>query len=183
MRYKGSFYLNRRASQYLGCISRVPTRVWMLYVISLSSISVGPPYTFWNSLTRTSMDYIIGCLQASQFIHSCFTHELSPHNTSDHLTVLQIPVDSRRLHHSLQDQRIDWVKARITRCVGIYQDLLSSVVHPLLGRMYDSPEQIDNEIIFVSLQLVQAARPTLSRKTKKKKWFKDQELSRLASPL
>ena len=158
-----------------------------LYVISLSSISVGPQYTFWNSLTRTSVDYIIGCLQASQVIHSCFTHELSPLNTSDHLPisiVLQIPVDSCKLHHSLQDQRIDWVKARGLRCVGTYQDLVSAVVHPLLGRMYDSPEQLDNEIIFVSQQLVQAARqvlPTLSRKTKKKKWFKDQELSRLAA--
>jgi hypothetical protein len=42
----------------------------------------------------------------------------------------------------------------------------------------------DNEIIFVSPQLVQAARhtlPTLSPTTKRKKWFKDQELSRLAA--
>ena len=86
-------------------------------------------YTFWNSLTPTLVDYIIGCLQASQFIHSCFTHELSPLNTYDHLpisNVLQIPVESRRLHHSLQDQMIDWVKARYTGCVGAYHSVVSS---------------------------------------------------------
>ena len=156
-------------------------------MVSLSSISEGPQYTFWNSQSQTSVDYIIGCLQASQFINCCFTHDLSPLNTSDHLpisTVLDIPVDTHRPHYPLQNQKIDWVKARNTGQVCAYQDQVASFIHPLLGKMYDSIEQLDNEITSVSQQLVQAAchtLPTLSSSPKKKKWFKNQELSRLAA--
>ena len=154
---------------------------------SLSSISDGPQYTFWNSQSRTSVDYIIGCLQASQFINSCFTHDVSPLNTSDHLPlfiVLDISVVTNKPNHTSENQKIDWIKARKTNRLYVYQEQVASLVHPLLGNMYDSVEHLDNEIIYVSKQLVQAAchtLPTLSFTTKKKKWFKDQELSCLAA--
>ena len=67
--------------------------------------------------------------------------------------------------------------------MGAYQELVSSVVHPLLGRMYNSPEHLDSEIISVFQQLIQASHrtlPTLSH-PKKQKWFKDQDLSHLAA--
>ena len=117
-----------------------------------SSISEGPQYTFWNSQTQTSVDYTIGCLQASQFIHHCFTHELSLLNTSVHLpisTVLHIPVVNSKHHHYQKGKKIDWVKACNTGRVGAYQELVSPVVYPLLGRMYmyDTPEHLDREII------------------------------------
>ena len=135
-----------------------------LYVVSLSCISEGPQYTSWNSQTQTSVDYIIGCLQASQFISRCFTHKLSRLNTSDHLpisTVLRIPVGNCRQNQPQPHSKIDWSKARNSRHMGAYQELVSSVVHPLLGKMYNSPEHLDSEIISVSQQLVQAAHRTL----------------------
>ena len=34
----------------------------------------GPQFTFWNTQSQTSVDYIISCLQASQLIHHCFVY-------------------------------------------------------------------------------------------------------------
>ncbi len=56
-----------------------------LHVISLSARSEGPSYTYWNSNTETTVDYILGNVDALNFTSHCFTHELNPLNTSDHL--------------------------------------------------------------------------------------------------
>ena len=60
------------------------------------------------------------------------------------------------IHH-----KINWVKACNTGRVCAYQDLVASFIHPLLRNIYDSIEQLDNEIVSVSQQLIQAAYHTL----------------------
>ena len=114
-----------------------------LYTVSLSSVSDGPQYTFWNTQTRTSVDYIISCLQASRFILHYFTHEFSSLNTSDYLPISTIDHISTVNHHlhPPQGQKIDWVKAQNTKFMSAYQEQ-SLVIHPLLGTMYDSPAQL-----------------------------------------
>ena len=58
-----------------------------LYVVSLSALSEGPSFTFWNSDSETTVHYIIASYDASRYIMSCLTHELSPLNCSDHYTM------------------------------------------------------------------------------------------------
>ena len=101
-------------------------------------------------------------------------------------TTLHIPVDFTPHHHSPQQYLIGYKLAIVHGCVSAYQDQVSSIVHPLLGKMYNSPEQLNCEIVTVSQQLVllHVAFTTLpTHKTSKgtKKWFKDEELSCLAA--
>ena len=164
------------------CNSLSATVISMLFLYQAFVMAHSLP-----SGTLNHRPLLTGCLQASQLIHHCFVHEMSPVNTSDHLpisTILHIPVDRCLPHHSLLDPKTDWAKARNTGCICTYQELVSSVVYPLLGKIYDSPEQLNNEIVFVSQQLVKAVchtLPTVSKTLKKKRWFKDQELSHLAA--
>ena len=45
-----------------------------LYVVSLSLLATGPQYTFQNSVTQTTVDYILASQDASHYIQQCFTH-------------------------------------------------------------------------------------------------------------
>ena len=68
----------------------------------------------------------------------------------------------------------------------VYQEQVGSLVHPLLeNNMYDSIERLDNKTSTSPSSWFKLPSyhtlPTLSFTTKKKKWFKDQELSRLVA--
>ena len=128
-----------------------------LHAMSLSSLSEGLLYTFWNSEFQTTVDYIIASYEASHYIQHCFTHKLSPLNCSDHLpitTVLNIPVTTAATPHPTLAPKINWQKARKMNCLTAYQESVSFVITPLLGKLYDSPEQLNDEICLVSPQLL-----------------------------
>ena len=109
-----------------------------LYAVSLS-LTEGPRYTFSNSMTQTTVDYMIASHDASDLIRRCFTHKPAPLNCSDHLpisTVLNIPTATITLPHPPTDQRVNWAKALKSNCLIAYQKQVSSIVSPLLGRQY-----------------------------------------------
>ena len=89
-----------------------------LHVLSQSERSSGPGYTFWNSVTETTVDYIIGTSDAATLIQRCYTHDQISTciNSSDHLPLSamlslhesphsNLSVDSQRI------KQVDWRKA------------------------------------------------------------------------
>ena len=62
---------------------------YSLHVMSLAARSEGPGYTFWNSTSKTTVDYIIGSADAANLLHHCYTHPLAAMNSSDHLQFRQ----------------------------------------------------------------------------------------------
>ena len=154
-----------------------------LYAVSLSSISKGPPYTFWNSTTQTTVDYAIANQDASDYIQHCFTHESSPLNNSDHLPIsmlLHVPIAAATSLETPATPKVNWAKALRSDQLLAYQRQVSSIVNPLLGKSYSSPVELNVEICSVSQQLCSAALRALPQCTAfewKKKWYKDQTLA------
>ena len=110
----------------------------------LSSLSTGPQYTFWNSVTQTTVDYIIASHDAADYIQRCFTHKPAPLNNSDDLPISAV----LRAHSATTaspkpsgSQKINWVKALKSSQLDAYQKQVTSIVSPLLGRSYNSPEE------------------------------------------
>ena len=83
-----------------------------LHVLSLSGRAEGPNYTFWNSTSETTVDYIIGDIVASNAMVNCRTHECSPFNTSDHLPITaKLCLENKALpihHPRIQSERVNW---------------------------------------------------------------------------
>ena len=130
-----------------------------LYAVSLSSISRGPLYTFWNSTTQTTVDYAIASQDASDYIQHCFTHESSPLNNSDHLPIsmlLHVPIAATTSLETPATPKVNWAKALRSDQLLAYQQV-SSIVNPLLGKSYSSPVVLNVEICSVSQQLCSAA--------------------------
>ena len=81
----------------------------------LSSLSEGPHYTYWNSTTRTTINYTIASQDASGYIQRCFTRNPASLNNSDNLflpisTVICVPsVTTTSLEPSVC-QKINWEK-------------------------------------------------------------------------
>ncbi len=158
-----------------------------LYVVSLSSLSEGPLYTFWNSDVQTTVDYIIASYEASHYIQRCFTHERNPFNSSDHLpitTLLSIPITTAARSCSTVIPKINWEKAKKTNLLDVYQEQVNSFISPFLGNLYDSPEQLNDEIGSVSQMIHAAAQnvlPLCKSPKSRKKWYNDQALARLTA--
>ena len=157
--------------------------VWCkLYAVSLSSISRGPLYTFWNSTTQTTVDYAIASQDASDYIQHCFTHESSPLNNSDHLPIselLHVPIATATPLETPATPKVNWAKALRSNQLLAYQRQVSSIVNPLLGKSYRSPVELNVEICSVSQQLCSAALPQCTAFERKKKCYKDQILAQL----
>ena len=80
--------------------------------------------------------------------------------------------------------QIDWAKALKSTSLVSYQQEVSSIISPLLGRPYSCPDDLNAEICSVSQRLYSASLKTYPHRAapkKKNQWFKDQCLARLAS--
>ena len=69
-------------------------------------------------------------------------------------------------------------------CLHAYQESVSTIITPLLGKLYDNSEQLNDEICLVSQQLLTAGQKTLplcGAPKRRRKWYKDQALARLAA--
>ena len=150
-----------------------------LYVMSLSLLATGPQYTFQNSVTQTTVDYILASQDASQ---QCFTHMPAALNCSDHLPITRLPHTTIGTPDPLPKRRVNWSKA--SKSKHEYQMYVSSIVQPLIGHSYGCCEDLDEEISFVSDKICSAAErilPLCQTAVRKKEWHKDQTLFRLAA--
>ena len=121
-----------------------------LHVLSLSMRAEGQNYTFWNSVSETTVDYILGDYEASCSMISCCTLECDSLNTSDHLPITanfrfnDIP----SLSHATTDNiKVNWSLAKESPCLSVYQNNVSAGIHPLLGKGYDNVDDLNSEIL------------------------------------
>ena len=160
-----------------------------LHVLSLSERSEGPAYTFWNSTSETTVDYIIGDVEAASLMSLCYIHPQAPLNTSDHLPVstilnLAMPAETPS-SPSLSCPKVNWVLAQGSAdCLIAYQDCVTAIVTPLVGKCYESVESLNDEIIevanLISLASLETL-PLLKPAKRRVQWFKDKVLARLAA--
>ena len=108
-------------------------------------------------------------------------------NHSDHLpisAVLQAHFTITATAEQSASQKRIWVKALKSSQMDVYQERVTAIVNPLLGRSYNSPEELNAVIRSVSQQLCSAAQESLplSRASnKREKWHKDQTLAQQAA--
>ena len=82
-----------------------------LYVVSLSLLATGPQYTFQNSVTQTTVDYILASQDASHYIQQCFIHMPASLNCSDHLPITMMLRPPHATIGTLPKRRVNWSKA------------------------------------------------------------------------
>ena len=157
-----------------------------LYAVSQTSLSQGPLYTFQNDVSQTTVDYVIASHNATEYIRHCYTHDISPLNTSDHLpitAVLQFAHSTVNPQELSTKKRINWSKVPNSTNLYHYQKRVADFVAPLIGHLYNCTDDIDKEIEYVTENICSAALESLplhKKPSKSTKWFKDQTLSSLA---
>ena len=95
-----------------------------LYVVSQSSLSSGPNYTFFNDSCCSTIDYIIASSSISECALNCFVHPHHPLNLSNHLPIslsLDCATQSTATASSVS-QRVNWAHAVESNLIPLYSD-------------------------------------------------------------
>ena len=126
-----------------------------LFVVSSSSISSGPGYTYFSGGNRTTVDYILANKSISHLITKCHTHSHHELNFSDHLP-LSVVLRGSQLAENLmiERSRINWKKAVQDDLIPLYSREVSNAVLPLLSSTF---QDLNTEIIAVSSYLANGA--------------------------
>ena len=159
-----------------------------LHILSLCERSRGPSYTFWNSTSETTIDYIIGDADTSSSMVHCFTHEVADINTSDHLpitAVFNLPnTSSSTPVADMGQKKINWAQAMKSPKMSVYKDSVTALINPLLGRSYENIDEINNEISEVLRSIFEISLSTLpivvNKRGKQRIWYDDEMLAVLA---
>ena len=120
--------------------------------------------TFQNSVSQTTVDYILVSHNTTEYIQQCFTHDPAPLNNSDHLPItamLQFPLSTAIPQENLTKNRLHWAKALKGTHLRGYQKSVSTFVAPLIGRSYSSAKEINDEITNISEKICSAALQSL----------------------
>ena len=124
-----------------------------LYAVSQASLSQGPLYTFQNNVLQTTVDYVLASHNAKEYIRHCYTHDTSSLNTSDHLpitAVLQFAHSTVDPQGQSTQKRINWSKVPNSTNLYHYQKQVTDFVAPFIGHSYNSTDDIDKEIKYVT---------------------------------
>ena len=137
-------------------------------------------------MLQTTADYIIVSHNITEYIVKCFTPDSAPLNNSDHLPItalLQLAHSNVILQEQLPHKKINWGKAVKSIHLHNYQKQVSAAITPLIGQSFSSHNELNEEIIYVSKKICCTTAELLPsyKNSVKKKWYKDQTLSRLAS--
>ena len=122
-----------------------------LYIVSQSSISNGPNYTFFRDSCHSTIDYIIASSAIAGYTLNCFVHPHHPLNLSDHLPI-SISLDCTTLPVTAtfpDSQHVNWARAVELNHISLYSDAVSLAIQPLLSAVDQSADGIDKEIIYV----------------------------------
>ena len=152
-----------------------------LCVVSSSSISTGPGYTYFSGSNRTTVDYILANTGISHSIAKCYTHNHHELNFSDHLPIsVVLGVGHLSETTTTESPKVNWKKAVQDNLLPLYSQEVSNAVLPLLSSTFQSADDLNNEIITVCSILTNAASMHLPsirpRKPKAKPYIKDPEL-------
>ena len=134
-----------------------------------------------------TVDYVLASHNATEYIRHCYTHDTSPLNTFDHLpitAVLQFAHSTVDPQRQSTQKRVNWSMVPNSTNLYCYQKQITDFVAPLIGHSYNSTDDVDKEITYVTENICSIAFESLplhKNSTKCRKWFKDQTLSRLTS--
>ena len=130
-----------------------------LCIMSLSSISTGPGYTFFSGNGRTTVDYILANTCISHRIPKCYTHGHHELNFSDHLPLSVVLSASQvsEMTTTAASSKINWKKAVHDDLISLYSSEVSNSILPLLSSTSQSAVGLNNEIIAVCNILTNAA--------------------------
>ena len=151
-----------------------------LCIMSLSSISTGPGYTFFSGNSRTTVDYILANTCISHRIAKCYTHGHHELNFSDHLP-LSVVLSASQVSETTTtaaSSKINWKKAVHDDLISLYSSEVSNSILALLSSTSQSADGLNNEIIAVCNILTNAAASHLPsvRPRKVKPHINDPEL-------
>ena len=157
-----------------------------LYATSLFPTRSGPTYTYFNADKHTTVDYIFADNVTAEYINSCYIHDHHALNSSDHLPIScefliphQVLYDG---HRGKAKPKINWEKAVSSGKCTIYHEYISQEVTKVLDASYSNVEEINQDIMYVSRSIQEAALSTLplhKPAKKQKKWYSDNTLSNL----
>ena len=124
-----------------------------LFIATLSTHASGPSYTYHSGSMKTTVDYIILDPQSALLFEDCLTHDEDALNISDHLpqsVVVNIDLLEGGKQNK-QSRKINWsVACESDSCIVAYQEEVKLILSPLLGKIYDTVEEIDKDITEVS---------------------------------
>ena len=154
-----------------------------LHNISSSALSSGPPYTYSSGGHTSTIDYVLGNIDAVRGISSCEILEGHPLNTSDHLPIL-CSLNLTHVRHPISTafptKRLDWSQAFKTGTIAQYAKSCDDIARPLLGKDYSYIEEVNEDIHAVCRKITDAANSLIQRKKVKTGGrLKDQQLSHL----
>lgn len=163
---------------------------WMdrcsLYAASLSPSRNGPMYTYFKCDKRTTVDYIFTDIRSAEYMDSCQTHDHHSLNTSDHLPLsCEFSISHPNASSSGETKakaKVDWNKAIAYGKCATYQQHIAQALTSIAGTSYSSTNQVNEDIIYVSKSVRDAAistLPLLKPAKKQKKWYSDETLSNL----
>ena len=116
-----------------------------LCIMSLSSISTGPGYTFFSGNSRTTLDYILANTCISHRIAKCYTHGHHELNFSDHLP-LSVVLSASQVPETTttaMSSKINWKKAVHDDLISLYSSEVSNSILPLLSSTSKSADGLN----------------------------------------
>ena len=143
-----------------------------LFFTSLSNVTSGPAYTYFNGNTRTTTDYIIMNASYACLVLACEIHDHHPLNFSDHLplslTLSTTPTESETSKSTNCRPRLNWQAASADGSIQAYVTHVNNIIRPHLGKAYNSISSIEEEICSVSTSILHAAMSTIPKQKQKK---------------
>ena len=107
-----------------------------LCVVSSSSISTGPSYTYFSGSNRTTVDYILANTGISHSIAKCYTHDHHELNFSDHLpTSVVLGVGHLSETTTTESPKVNWKKAVQDNLIPLYSQEVSNLYSHLLSNL------------------------------------------------
>ena len=154
-----------------------------LYPVSLTDSHQGPRFTYCSGGHSTTVDYIIADASLASRIDRSWTMVDIAENVSDHLPLsvsLQIQALTECSAYIDPDDMIDWDQDKTGEAVDLYMRGVQVIVSPALNSELNTCDDINQEILRVTKELVLLAKSTMPlRRNRKKSYIRDQALSLL----
>ena len=150
------------------------------YAASLSDLATGPTHTFSGGGRNTTVDFCFIDCWAAHLVLECEVQQHHPLNLSNHLALkVKLNCKPQLMAHENTNQKLNWRKASSNGSIENYQDMVSSILSPILEHPLVSITEVDEEIASVVSLLHQAAAATIStfrHKSKVKNFIHNEEL-------
>ena len=136
-----------------------------LSAVSLGCLASGPRYTYCSGEKHTIVDYILTDVDAAELVSSCRTLNKEDLNTSDHLPLTDSLMYEERgsvpATYFNNPLKINWDQACKDGSLDVFKAEAESYLTRMLNHIYDSADQVNEEIADVAKMLVSCAERNL----------------------